>query len=252
MGCWEYAVSIGGTGTTPASRVQKYDVDTFSFEVDDAGESQHRLQNRRRGPWFVKFGERSVKASTTRDFTDRAEYDQFKKLTRTGFEAEMSYGEAAALRSLNLTMGGAIVDSFSVDSAGGQGAIVTGNVDYMGIQPSTTNPVYTAEVITDQDIQSNGTGDGLVLGQATETAPSFTIGITRSGTVPVLTGIDAAVIRHRPVGGGALDWRVKEAPAGAITFTADEMPSGPTEYQIAARKGRYVGAFSAEVEVTIS
>ena len=53
------------------------DLDTFSFEVDDAGTAEFRLKNAK-GPAFIRYGERSLQMTASRDFLDKTDYTAFQ------------------------------------------------------------------------------------------------------------------------------------------------------------------------------
>jgi len=85
FGAGTYSIEIP-TGTAVT------DTDTFEWTVEDNGEAQFRLKNTGRGADFVKFGERDVTATYSRDFITRADYDLFKSVTSESITMTASKG----------------------------------------------------------------------------------------------------------------------------------------------------------------
>ena len=135
FGSGEYQIEIP-VGT------QVYDADTFTFNVNDNATSEYRLQNTRRGPWFIKFGERSVDLDTERDFNSRAEFDNYKNLTQRRVKITAVRRDDNE-RYLTIDLGSSVVDSHEVSLSGGQGDLVRASVKYMGVLPIPGSQAHT-------------------------------------------------------------------------------------------------------------
>jgi hypothetical protein len=61
---------------------QVFDMDTFSYSIDEAGAAAYRLKNTGanagRGAQFVSMGERTVQMTASRDFFDKTDYGLFQ------------------------------------------------------------------------------------------------------------------------------------------------------------------------------
>jgi hypothetical protein len=61
---------------------QVFDMDTFSYSIDEAGAAAYRLKNTGansgRGAQFVSMGERTVQMTASRDFLDKTDYGLFQ------------------------------------------------------------------------------------------------------------------------------------------------------------------------------
>ena len=253
-GAGQYAISIGA----PNAEAQKYDVENFTFECDDSGESQHRLQNVRRGPWFVKFGERSVKATCTRDFTSRLEFDQYLDATRQGFKAVVGGGPGSSVRNevLELILNSSIIDNYSIEGGSGQGDLITQSVDYMGIAPGES--IYEANVkLSSEEIVSDNNILGMN-GNSYDTAPAMS-------TTRVLTNMAKDPGDPDPVG-HLLRWRPKGSQRWKQEYIAGAAPNaatltgvtGAVEYQFSptvvwvAKTSQTQGAWTAVKEVSLT
>jgi hypothetical protein len=107
------------------------DMDTFSFECDDAGASQYRLKNAR-GAAFVQYGERTLQMTASRDFLDSTDYTAFKAVTgqsTTISVAPVGSTFAAANNAISFTMNNAIKDVYQVNLSG-QGDLVRASITY--------------------------------------------------------------------------------------------------------------------------
>jgi hypothetical protein len=72
-GLWNIGIPTG---------TQVFDMDTFSFSIDEAGANQYRLKNTGpnagRGAQYISLGERTVAMTATRDFFDRTDYNAYQ------------------------------------------------------------------------------------------------------------------------------------------------------------------------------
>lgn len=125
-----------------------FDVDTFTFNIEDAAEPQHRLTTSRI-PRFIKWGERTITASVERDFSSRTEYDAFKALTSTTARLAMSRG---ANNSVELTLPRAVPETFEPGTLSSQGDLVRASIQYQGTYDNTTSRAGQIVVKTQTDI----------------------------------------------------------------------------------------------------
>ena len=136
FGAGEYKISI-------PSDTQVYDADTFTFNVNDNAENQFRLQDERRGPWFIKYGERTVDLDIERDFNSRKEFDDYKNQTSNAVKIEAITTDTPP-GSVTIDLNSAIVDSFDVSLSGGQGDLIRASTSYMGVGAE----IYTLKCTT--------------------------------------------------------------------------------------------------------
>ena len=128
---------------------QVFDMDQFSFEVDDHGEHQYRLKNTGRGAQFTKYGERDAHLTCTRDFESRAEYDAFKALTAQSITVAISAGANA---SIDLRLPVAIKDTYEINGLSGQGDLIRASINYIGTFYATALSAYWIVAITTENI----------------------------------------------------------------------------------------------------
>lgn len=126
---------------------QVFDVDSFSFEVNDNASAQNRLKNSL-GAQFVAFGERDVTVSADRDFESRTEYDAFKALTARSVTIQAI---DTAQNSVTLTTPVAFADSYEV-GLGGVGDLVRASVSYVGTHDAATGGAYEIQAVTTENI----------------------------------------------------------------------------------------------------
>lgn len=114
------------------------DVDTFSLQIEDNATAEVRLSNTR-APQFVRFGERNVQLTMSRDFTDRTEYDTYKAYTSRSVRVLASKG---ANESFQATLAAAIKDSYAISGLSAQGDLVRADITYQGTYDTTTSKSY--------------------------------------------------------------------------------------------------------------
>ncbi len=136
FGAGQYAIEI-----PTASQV--FDVDGFTFSVDDGAEHAYRLRDDGRGAMFTKFGERSVEITVERDFDSRTDYDAFKALTaqEVHFRAE---DPNEAENYVDSIVDAAIKDTYEV-GLDGQGDLVRASITYQGIWDAGSSRSYVLE-----------------------------------------------------------------------------------------------------------
>jgi hypothetical protein len=146
---WPTSVPYGpGTWSVQIpSPTQVFDMDTFSFEVDDAGNANYRLKNAR-GAHFVNYGERSVQMTAARDYLDKTDYTAFQAVTGQKITI---LATQSANNSIQFDMFQGIKDVYQVPLSG-QGNLIRANLTYQSVLDGTGNEydiIYkTQEVIT--------------------------------------------------------------------------------------------------------
>jgi hypothetical protein len=141
-GAGEYGVEI------PSPTVVT-DVSALSFSVDDGAEAQYRFKGGGdRGAQFVKFGERSVTATLTRDFESRTDYDAYKALTGQAFKVKAS---RSANDEITLSAPSFIKNAYELGLSS-QGDLITANITYEATYDQTTGRSYQLVVKTTEDI----------------------------------------------------------------------------------------------------
>jgi len=137
FGAGQYVIEI-----PTASQV--YDVDGFTFSVDDSAEHQYRLRDDGLGAMFTKFGERTVELQFDRDFDDKTDYDAFKALTAQAvhFRAE---DPNEAENYVDIIVDAAIKDTYEI-GLDGQGDLIRASITYQGIYSDGDSRSYVLEV----------------------------------------------------------------------------------------------------------
>jgi hypothetical protein len=135
FGAGQYVIEI-----PTASQV--YDVDTFSFTVNDNPEHAYRLRDDGRGAMFTKFGERAVELTMERDFDAKTDYAAYKALTAQEITI---HAEKAADDHVEIIVNAAIKASYEV-GLDGQGDLVRAAVTYQGIYDLGDTQSYSIEV----------------------------------------------------------------------------------------------------------
>lgn len=124
------------------------DIDTFTFQVNDNAVAEPRLSTTR-APQFVRFAQREVTLSVSRDFSSRTDYDAYKALTAQSVRILASKG---ANNSVQLTMPAAVKDDFTVGQLGSQGDLVRSDITYQATYDTATSKSYEFIVITAESI----------------------------------------------------------------------------------------------------
>lgn len=124
-----------------------FDLDTFSFEIDDAGAEQFRLKNAR-GAQFASFGERTCQMTCSRDFLDATDYTNFKNTLGQKITVIASNGTN---NSIQFDLFNAIKDVYQVPLSG-VGDLIRAAITYQTTLDGTGNEydiIYkTQEIIT--------------------------------------------------------------------------------------------------------
>jgi Phage tail tube protein len=129
----------------------RVDIDTFSIQINDNGESLNRIRQGGaavRGPSYIKWGEREVGGSYDYDFNTLDEYNAFNNNDFRTLRMNANHGAAdivqVDLANIISTTGGAI-------NLGGMGDLVRSTIDFRAIYQGAaeyTIAVTTAESIT--------------------------------------------------------------------------------------------------------
>jgi hypothetical protein len=137
-GSWVVSIPTG----TPV-----FDMDTFSFSIDDAGAAQYRLRATR-GASFINYGERTLQMTASRDFVDKTDYTAFQAVTAQALTIAVTNG---ANNGISFQMFSAIKDVYQV-ALSGQGDLVRASITYNSVLDSSSNEyniIYkTQETIT--------------------------------------------------------------------------------------------------------
>jgi hypothetical protein len=109
---------------------QVFDMDTFSYSVDEAGAAAYRLKNTGpnagRGSQFISMGERTVQMTASRDFLDRTDYNAFQAGTAQSITVLASHG---ANNGIQFLIGNAFKSTMQIPMAA-QGDIVRSSLTY--------------------------------------------------------------------------------------------------------------------------
>lgn len=153
---WGTSVPIGpgqwNIGIPTATQV--FDMDTFSYSIDEAAAPAYRLKNTGpnagRGAQFVSMGERTVQMTASRDFIDRTDYNLFQAGTGQSITV-LGTANGSANNSIQFLIGNAFKSAYQV-VMGAQGDIVRANLTYDSVIDGSGNAtvltVKTQETIT--------------------------------------------------------------------------------------------------------
>lgn len=134
-GSWNVGIPLG---------TQIFDLDTFSYVVNENGAAQYRLKNTGpnagRGAQFVSVGERSIQMTCSRDFIDKTDYSAFQAGTATSVNILASHG---ANNSIQFFMGNVFKSTMQIPLTA-QGDIVRESLTY----DSTIDGSGNATVLT--------------------------------------------------------------------------------------------------------
>jgi hypothetical protein len=140
---WEAVVPFGpGTFNIQIpTATEVFDMDKFTFTVNDAATPQYRLQTVR-SPSYISFGERTVSYKTERDFSSRDEYDNFYKLAlaEDGLTVIMTKG---ADNQVTYVLPQPQADTFDVGQLTGQGTLIRSSVSFDGIYNIGASNAYS-------------------------------------------------------------------------------------------------------------
>jgi len=140
FGAGTYTLSIP-TGT------QIFDADGFTFQVEDSGEVQNRLIDRR-GAAFISYGERNTSLSLDRDFENRTQYNEFKALTEQSvtLRADKATGEY-----VEFNIPRTFLDAYDV-SLSDVGGLVRASTTYVALHDDGVGGAYRIELESTEDL----------------------------------------------------------------------------------------------------
>lgn len=147
MGPGQWNVGIP-TGT------QVFDMDTFSYSVDEGGAAAYRLKNTGpnagRGAQFIQLGERTVQLTATRDFFDRTDYNAYQASTPQSLTITGT-ANGSVNNAISFLIGVAFKSSMQI-TMGAQGDIIRSSLTYDSVIDGNGNAsvitVNTQETIT--------------------------------------------------------------------------------------------------------
>lgn len=130
---------------------QIFDMDTFSFSIDEAFAAQYRLKNtgvnQGRGAQFVAAGERTIQLTASRDFIDRTDYNNFQANVSQSVTITAVNG---ANSSISFLIPVAFKSAFAIP-LGAQGNLVRSNITYESVIDATGKAAQLT-VITNESI----------------------------------------------------------------------------------------------------
>lgn len=140
---WTVPAPFGpGSYTTKIpTATQVYDMDKFTFAVNDVATPQWRLQTVRI-PSYVSFGERTVSFKTERDFTSRTEYDSFYKTATTlaGLTVVVS---KSVNNQFTFVLPAPVIDAYDAGQLSGQATLIRTAATYEGTYDPGTSESYS-------------------------------------------------------------------------------------------------------------
>jgi len=126
---------------------QVFDMDTFTFTVNDNGSAAYRLNNTSRGAQFLQYGERETTMTMERDFIDKSQYGLFKALTAQSITVQ---AQKDANDSVTITIPVATQTEYPINSAS-QGDLLRVATNFIASIDSTGN-TYTIVVVTPENM----------------------------------------------------------------------------------------------------
>jgi hypothetical protein len=124
------------------------DTSAFSFQVNDNPEAQYRIKTTGRGAQFIKFGERQVTASMTRDFLSKTDFDAWKALTAQTFQFKAS---RSANDEITITAPAIIKNSYDLGLSS-QGDLITASINYEMKYSTADSRAYQIVVKSSENI----------------------------------------------------------------------------------------------------
>ena len=123
---------------------QVFDLDGFTFDVDDSGENNFRLNDVRNAPMFIKYGERSVSLTTQRDFSSRSDYDNYRNINRQSLILRAEHLTNTRARKsprefVEIGLPDVYVSDWDTPLSGGQSDLIRSSTTYMGLRKALTD-----------------------------------------------------------------------------------------------------------------
>jgi Phage tail tube protein len=140
FGAADYTISIP-TGS-PVS-----DSSGFTLTINDNAVGESRLGSQ---AWrFVRFGERGITLSVTRDFESRTDFDAFKALTSQSITLLCSKGTN---NQIQFTLPVSIKDTYEITGLATQGDLIRATINYRMPYDTATSKAYEIIVKTQENI----------------------------------------------------------------------------------------------------
>lgn len=117
---------------------QVFDCQDFTFTVNDNAVAENRINGTTQAQ-FVRFGQREVTASITRDFNGRTEYDAWKNLTGSSVTIKCT---KSATVSVQFAIANAKRDTYELDGLAEQGTLHMAQIGWEGLYDSATSKSY--------------------------------------------------------------------------------------------------------------
>jgi hypothetical protein len=126
---------------------QVFDMDTFSYSIDEAGASGYRLKNTGpnagRGAQFISLAERTIQMTASRDFFDRTDYNAFQASTSQDITIAAISG---ANNGISFELPQVVKSAYQVP-LGAQGDIVRASLTYDAVNATSGTLVGSATQI---------------------------------------------------------------------------------------------------------
>jgi hypothetical protein len=137
---------------------QIFDVDKFTFTVDEGGNAEFRLRNNTPAaggpsalsPQFIRFGERKVDLKLERDFVDRTEYNNWQNQINRAITIVVQRLGGSVNNQLTLTIPQGVEKDYSGLGLSGQGNLLRYTMDYECEYNATAGYSYQ-EVVASQE-----------------------------------------------------------------------------------------------------
>jgi hypothetical protein len=129
---------MGSYNIQVPTATQIFDVDKFTFTVDDGGVAEFRLRNNTPAaggpsplsPQFIRFGERKVDLKLERDFVDRTEYNNWQTQILRAISIIVQRQGGSVNNQLTLTVPQAVEKDYTGLGLSGQGNLLRYTMDY--------------------------------------------------------------------------------------------------------------------------
>jgi hypothetical protein len=127
---------------------QVFDCVDFTFTVNDNAVAENRINGTTQAQ-FVRFGEREVTASITRDFNGRTEYDAWKNLTTTSVTIKCT---KSATNAVEFKMANAKRDTYELDGLAEQGSLHMASIGWEGLYDTASSKSYEIKCLCQEVI----------------------------------------------------------------------------------------------------
>jgi len=117
---------------------QVFDCSDFTVTINDNAVAENRINGTTQAQ-FVRFGQREVTASITRDFSSRTEYDAWKNLTASSVNIVCTKG---VNNSVAIKLANAKRDTYELDGLADQGTLHMAQIGWQGLYDTTSSKSY--------------------------------------------------------------------------------------------------------------